>query len=93
VGTPTPLTRGRSGSAWSSAASGRSATSTGGTDGRPHLAYEAEALGQRAVAAILRQRLDELLPEPLERVLEREVTERAAVVRLLSRRPRNAEAA
>jgi hypothetical protein len=37
--------------------------------GRPHDAYEAEAIGQRAVIDIVRERLDALLPEPLDRVL------------------------
>ena len=58
------------------------------TDGRfkdkhPHLAYEAEALGQAALEALLRDRLDGLLPEPLDRVLERESQQRTKVARLL----------
>jgi hypothetical protein len=57
-------------------------------DGNPHFAYEAEAIGQGPITDMLRQRLEELIPEPLEDVLEREVAQRAEVVRLLSRRPR-----
>jgi hypothetical protein len=57
-------------------------------DSHPHEAYEAEALGQRDLTDILRRRLDELLPEPLERVLERERAERKVVLRRLRRRPR-----
>jgi hypothetical protein len=37
-------------------------------DGNPHLAFEAEALGQAAIVDLVRLRLDRLLPEPLERV-------------------------
>ena len=52
-------------------------------DGRPHLAWEAEALGQAAIERLVRERLDQLLPEPLERVLERENRQREAVRRIL----------
>jgi hypothetical protein len=41
-------------------------------DGRPHLAIEVEALGQQVVMEIVREALEELLPEPLDRVRERE---------------------
>ena len=41
-----------------------------------HEAVETEALSQRIIVEILRDRLDELLPEPLERVHERELRER-----------------
>ena len=52
-------------------------------DGRPHEAVETEALSQRIIVEILRKRLDELLPEPLDRVLERERRQRAVIRRLL----------
>jgi hypothetical protein len=52
-------------------------------DRRPHLAYEAEALGQVQLEAIVRARLDALLPEPLARVLERERRQRVEVLRRL----------
>jgi hypothetical protein len=55
-------------------------------DGRPHQAFEVEALGQAMVTSIVRRRLEQLAPEPLEGVLEREVKERAKIVKLLSRR-------
>jgi hypothetical protein len=54
------------------------------TDGRPHLAYEAETLGQGPTTAMLRARLDELLPEPLDDVLEREEAQRQEVAERLS---------
>jgi hypothetical protein len=41
-------------------------------DGRPHEAVETEALRQTVLIEILRNRLDRLLPEPLNRVQERE---------------------
>jgi hypothetical protein len=53
--------------------------------GKAHLAYEAEALGQGTIIQIVRTRLDELLPEPLARVQERENNEQAAVLKLLKR--------
>jgi hypothetical protein len=43
---------------------------------RLHDAIETEALSQRIIVGILRDRHDELLPEPLEDVLEREQQER-----------------
>jgi hypothetical protein len=52
-------------------------------DGRPHLAFEAEAIGQAEIVAMLRKRLDELLPEPLAAVLEREARQRRQVERWL----------
>jgi hypothetical protein len=45
-------------------------------DGRPHEAFEVEALGQSLVTQIVRDRLEELAPEPLASVLEREEEER-----------------
>lgn len=45
-------------------------------DGSPHKAIEVEVLGQGVVTAIVRAGLDALLPELLERVLERERAER-----------------
>jgi hypothetical protein len=48
-------------------------------DGNPHEAFECEALGQRPIVDIVRGRLDELLLEPLEDVLEREAEQRDAV--------------
>jgi hypothetical protein len=55
-------------------------------DGRPHEAFEAEALGQSLVTSIVRRVLERLAPVPLKDVLEREVAERAKIVELLSRR-------
>jgi hypothetical protein len=52
-------------------------------DGRPHEAVETEALRQTVLTDILRGRLDELLPEPLSRVLERERRQRIRIDRLL----------
>ena len=46
-------------------------------------AYEVEALGQGVVTAIVRDVLDQLLPEPLERVQVREADGRAAMLRHL----------
>jgi hypothetical protein len=48
-------------------------------DGRPHEAVETEAISQRILIDILRTRLDELLPEPLSRVQERERRQRTKV--------------
>jgi hypothetical protein len=53
-------------------------------DGRAHEAIETEAISQRVLVEILRARLDELLPEPLPRVCERERRQRTAVSRLLN---------
>jgi hypothetical protein len=55
-------------------------------DGRPHQAFEVEALGQALVTTIMRRRLERLAPVPLKDVLEREVAERAKIVKRLSRR-------
>src|SRR5262249_54052612 len=41
-------------------------------DGAPHEAVETEALSQRLIIELLETKLASLLPEPLERVLERE---------------------
>jgi hypothetical protein len=49
-------------------------------------AYEVEALGQGTVTAIVRAALDELLPEPLERVQVREQRQREAEAEALRRR-------
>jgi hypothetical protein len=43
---------------------------------RLHRAVEVEALGQGVVTGIVRDALDELLPEPLGAVLDREQVER-----------------
>jgi hypothetical protein len=55
-----------------------------GRDGRTGDTYEAEALGQTELVAILRRHLDRLLPEPLAAVQVRERAERDAVRRRLS---------
>jgi hypothetical protein len=55
-------------------------------DGRPHEAFEVEALGQSFVAQIVRDRLEQLAPEPLAAVQEREAEQRAEVLKVLSRR-------
>ena len=52
-------------------------------DGGTHQAVETEALRQTVIVDILRQRLDELLPEPMEHVHEREAQERADLELLL----------
>jgi hypothetical protein len=52
-------------------------------DARPHEAVETEAISQRVLIEILRRRLYEMLPEPLERVQEREARQRARIARLL----------
>jgi hypothetical protein len=52
-----------------------------------HQAIETEALSQGTIVGILRDRLDELLPEPLDDVLEREERQRAEVRRLLEGAP------
>src|SRR4029453_16004209 len=43
------------------------------SDGHPHEAVETEALSQSIIVEIVRDRLDQLLPEPLQSVHEREV--------------------
>ena len=55
------------------------------SDGRLHEAVETEALRQTVLMDILRARLDELLPEPLERVQERERRQQARVRATLRR--------
>jgi hypothetical protein len=47
-----------------------------------HEAVETEALSQRIIVDILRERLDQLLPEPLEKVHERAEQQRALIRRL-----------
>jgi hypothetical protein len=54
-------------------------------DGGAHEAVETEALSQRIIIQIVRNRLEELLPEPLERVQERENEQRQEIERLFSR--------
>ena len=54
-------------------------------DGHPHEAVETEAISQRVLIDILRTRLNELLPEPLTRVQEREKRQRRQIERLLRR--------
>jgi hypothetical protein len=44
-------------------------------DGHPHVSYEAEALGATELNRVLAAWLDDQLPEPLERVHEREAAE------------------
>jgi hypothetical protein len=52
-------------------------------DGRPHEAIETEALRQQVIVRIVRGRLDQLLPEPLEDLCAREREQRAAVAAAL----------
>ena len=52
-------------------------------DKRPHLAFEAESLGQVEIETLVRTWLDAFLPEPLDTVLERQTRQRAAVLRTL----------
>jgi hypothetical protein len=49
-------------------------------DGKPHEAVETEALRQTVLMDILRARLDELIPEPLTRVQEREARQRRRLI-------------
>jgi hypothetical protein len=44
---------------------------------------ETEAISQRVLIDLLRARLNELLPEPLARVLEREARQRRQIAALL----------
>jgi hypothetical protein len=53
-------------------------------DGRAHEAVETEAISQRVLVEILRAHLDELLPEPLAGVCDRERRQRTAVSRRLN---------
>ena len=55
-------------------------------DNRPHEAVETEAISQRVLIDILRERLGQLLPEPLVRVQEREARQRRQTAALLSRK-------
>jgi hypothetical protein len=50
---------------------------------RFHDAVETEALGQSVIVGIVRDRLDALLPEPIETVLEREEAQRREVAAML----------
>ena len=50
---------------------------------RKHLAVETEALGQGVVVSLVREALDDLLPEPLANVRERERQQRTEVARKL----------
>ena len=52
---------------------------------RPYRAIECEAVGQAVLEQMLRKVLDDLLPEPLERVREREARQRAKVRRALAK--------
>ena len=55
-------------------------------DGRDKVgdwAYEVEALGQRTIVALVRAALDARLPEPLERVHEREEAQRDELRKIL----------
>jgi hypothetical protein len=56
--------------------------------GRVALNYEAEALGQPRILQMLRDRLDALMPEPLEHVRVREQQQRRDVARLLNQNGR-----
>jgi hypothetical protein len=53
--------------------------------GGVHEAVETEALSQRLILDIVRERLDELLPEPLEDVQEHAERQRAVIQRALNR--------
>jgi hypothetical protein len=56
---------------------------TNGERGRYFDAVETEAFGQANIVAALRDRLDELMPEPLDRVLERQTRQRDHVAERL----------
>jgi hypothetical protein len=53
-------------------------------DGGAHEAVETEALSQRIIVDIVRSRLEELLPEPLASVQEREAEQRQQIEQLLA---------
>jgi hypothetical protein len=53
-------------------------------DGGEHEAVETEALSQAIIVGIVRSRLDLMLPEPLEDVLEREEQEREVMKQYLN---------
>jgi len=55
-------------------------------NGGAHEAVETEVLSPRLIVQIVRDRLNALLPEPLETVLAREEEERERLPRLLARR-------
>jgi hypothetical protein len=55
------------------------------SDGRPHLAVELEALGQQRIVALVRDALDDLLPDPLDDVRVREREEQDALRAILDR--------
>ena len=55
-----------------------------GRDGAVREAWELQALGQAELVRMLREQLEELLPEPLADVLERELTQRREVAELLA---------
>ena len=59
---------------------------------RHYDAVETEALGQANIVAALRLRLDELMPEPLADVLERQDQQRARVAAELRRFTRRTQA-
>jgi hypothetical protein len=52
---------------------------------RPYEAVETEALRQEVIVGLVRERLDSMLPQPLERVRVREEQERRRAVELLAR--------
>ena len=54
-------------------------------DGRPHEAVETEALTQTVLVGMLRDRLDQLLPEPLGGVHERARRQRQRIAAMLNR--------
>ena len=54
-----------------------------GNRGRYFDAVETEAFGQSNIVAALRARLEELMPEPLDAVLERQQQQRDQVAELL----------
>jgi hypothetical protein len=56
-------------------------------DGRPHQAIETEALSQAVLTGILIDRLDELMPESLAAVLDRERREREELIGFLGTYP------
>lgn len=54
-----------------------------GNGGQYFDAGETEALGQARIVAALRARLDELMPEPIDDVLERQALQRTQVAEQL----------
>ena len=54
-----------------------------GNEGQYFDAVETEAFGQARIVAALRNRLDELMPEPLDDVLERQARQRTLVAEQL----------